>query len=64
MREGGRHVGAENFLGALRLRLNPVSTSQRPLRIEDAAVKTPGPFILQLGAKDNGQSVSVGGAGD
>ena len=63
MREGGRHVSAETFLGALRLRLNPVSTSQRPLRIEDAAVKTPG-VILQLGAKDNGQSVSVGGAGD
>ena len=36
MREGGWHLSAETFLGALRLMLNPASTSQRPLRIEDA----------------------------
>lgn len=36
MREGGWHVSAETFLGALRLMLNPASTSQCPLRIEDA----------------------------
>ena len=35
VREGGWHLSAEVFLGALRLMLNPASTSQRPLRIAD-----------------------------
>lgn len=35
-REGGWHLSTETFLGALRLMLNPASTSQRPLRIDDA----------------------------
>ena len=35
-REGGWYLTAETFLGALRLMLNPASTSQRPMRIDDA----------------------------